>query len=76
MQDRGRPALVLSQACQHSIGGASAVNGVDVGSAILSGREDSVENFELDVSVLSMGGRSIESNLADVPCFIEQPLQE
>lgn len=76
MQNRGRPALVLSKACQHSIGGASAVNGVDAASAILSRREDPVENFELDLSVLSMGGRSIESNLADVPCFIEQPFQE
>jgi hypothetical protein len=64
---------VFPKTRKHGIGSASAVNGINAASAVLSGSEDAVEDFELDLCMRSMGRRSIEPNFTDVACFIEQP---
>lgn len=76
MQDRSRPAPVFPKTRKHGIGSTSAVNGINAASAVLSGSEDAVEDFELDLCMRSMGRRSIEPNFTDVARFIEQPFQK
>jgi hypothetical protein len=76
MQYRSRPAPMLPKTRKHGIGSASAVNGINAASAVLSGSEDAVEDFELDFCMRSMGRRSIEPNFTDVARFVEQPFQK